>query len=353
MPQRPVAIYQIGQVSAPGISDLDFVIVFPNGTSIDWIQYQPKIFPEWIQQVMTHPPYCCTESLWPLLPAWFPVFNLSHLWGNTLPEPEVPEELTPGCSLGMLVDYLIVKIPRDLIWKAWERPLDVRILLCMLNSLKHTVQLAKQARLFIPKDNWPTLSEIDTLRTHWFDVDPLKRLEMLGELCTKACELAGELISQVDRTITQDLQEIKQRLEPENSDSNHPNIFRFIDNWNIKNTMNKAFKRYAYDGQIVWDSPLSFSQVLAIYANECPQFGKYLHAKGCHTELYWNGGVWNDGLRYHARAMSAYAKATSILGIPPQKYIALGYSEQAFLWKLAQPYAQLLLKPIRKILRKI
>lgn len=347
LPQRPIAIYQIGQVNALGISDLDFVVVFPDGKPIDWTQYQPQTFPDWTQQLMTHPPYCCTESAWLDLPAWFPTFNLRHLWGDALPEPKIPDELASGCALGMLVDYLIVKVPRDFIWIAWERPLRVRILLAMLHSLKYILKLAERAGLAIPESAGRTVSEVDALRGSWFALVPPKRLEILAQLCGRVCDIAREVISQVDGAIVQGMGRLNNNSVRESCVGSSPDFFTFKSPWIYTEAMQTAFEYYSHSesGWVTWTSPLSFLQILAIYADECPRFGKYLDAQGCHTKSQWDSGVWNDGLRYHARAMVAYSESAMRLGVPAQKYIALGYSPPPPIWRRpVQCYAVRVLK---------
>ena len=103
-----------------------------------------------------------------------------------------------------------------------------------------------------------------------------------------------------------------------------------------------------------WINPYSFAQVIEIYADECPRFGKYLRAQGCKTELLWSGGKWSEGLRYHARAMTSYREKTRKIGVPAQKYIALGYLPQPFLYRLTG-YVKRVAKGevgIRDVLRK-
>ena len=338
LPRRPIAIYQIGQVSAPGISDLDLVVVFSGEQPIDWSQYQPQAFPPWAQQLLTHPPYCCTERVWPDLAAWFPTFNLDHLWGEHLPEPKVPEAYVSGCSLGILVDYLITKVPRDFLWIAWERPLRLRILLALLHSLKHTVKLAVQAGFAIPERAQQSIAEVDFLRLSWFDTNSSNRLEALSHLCGEVCEIAGELISQVDEAIT-DLAGLKHSSPRGSCVGNHSDLFRFTAPWSYEESLRTAFEHYSQSGQFNWSSPLSFLQILAIYADQCPKFAWYLWAHTGYTKLRWDGGVWKDGLRYHARAMTAYGESATRLGVPAQKYVALRYSPQPSFWRSAHRYA--------------
>jgi hypothetical protein len=357
LPRRPSAIYQIGQVSAPGISDIDFVLVFPYGKPIDWTQYMPQAFPDWVQQLITHPPYFCTEDVWSDLPAWLPTFNLRHLWGDVLPEPQVPRKFLPGCALGILVDYLIVKVPRDFISIACERPIRVRILLAMLHSLKYTVKLAEQAGFTLTGSARQVISEVDALRASWFDLEPSKRLGMLVEVSSKVCNVVGVLISQVDRRLLQTMGELDDHHEVESITQDRSSLFRFVAPWSFIKAMEMAFEYSClYPSRIMWISPLSFSQVMAIYANEHPSFGRYLHANGYHSKLRWDGGIWNDGLRYHARAMMAYSQRIATLGVPAQKYIALGYSLPSLSWRSAQRYAMRILKrevSLRDAMRRI
>ncbi|MFC1856765.1 hypothetical protein ACFL9U_01920 [Thermodesulfobacteriota bacterium] len=341
MPQGPLSIYQTGQVAAPGISDLDFVLVFPDGKPMDWAQYQPQAFPQWVRELMTHPPYCCTESVWTDLSAWYPVFNLQHLWGDVLPEPFCPDKFIAGCALGMLIDYLIIKVPRDFIWIAWERPLRVRVLLAMLHSLKYTLKLAEQAGFDIREGDLQTVSSVDALRESWFGLVKLKRLKTLARLCEQVCDIAGELISRVDETI---LEGMKGCSENRNFTGVESNLFAFVSPWNYVQMMGKAFRHYAKSGKILWESPQSFLQVFAIYADACPKFARYLNSAGCRTHIKWDGGGWNEGLRYHAKAMLAYSESAIRIGVIPQKYVALGYRNPPPFWESARHHAVRFLK---------
>ena len=334
LPQAPISIYQIGEVGAPGISDLDFILVFPKGRPIDWSQFQPQTFPNWVQQLITHPPYCCTESAWLNLLGWYPVFNIRYLWGDILPEPKIPEELVAGCALGMLVDYLIVKVPRDFLWIAWERPLRVRTLLAMLHSFKHTLKLAEQAGFIIDKSSLETISKVDSLRALWFELDSSERLEKLARLCAEICDETGKLITKVDLRLSESIGKLRENSGQEEFAQFHTGLFNFTAPWTFKESIKLAYENYFQNSQLIWTNPLTFSQILAIYADECPQFTQYFCAQGYKPRLQWNGGPWNNGLRYHARSMMVYTKSAYSLGVLPQKYIALGYSLSPTPWKV-------------------
>lgn len=331
LPVSPIAIYQIGQVAAPGISDLDFVLVFSDGLSIDWSQFQPHTFPDWVQQLFSHPPYCCTESTWSDLPAWFPIFSLRHLWGTFLTEPKISDEYISGVALGMLVDYLIVKIPRDILWIAMERPIRLRVLLSMLHSLKYIIHLAEQAGIQIPENSGKAIADVDALRSNWLDLDFGIGMEKLAIMCKEVCFIAGEQIILLDDALSKSIG------LPDGVNfvcGNPSSLFWFKSPWLFSNALSIATGNEHKAWKTPWINPYSFSQVLEIYADECPRFGKYLRTQGCKTELWWSGDQWSKGLRYHARAMTFYREKASSIGIPVQKYIALGYLPEPFLYRL-------------------
>jgi hypothetical protein len=331
LPVPPIAIYQIGQVAAPGISDLDFVLVFNDGRSIDWSQFQPHSFPDWVQQLFIHPPYCCTESTWSDLPAWFPIFSLRHLWGSVLKEPRLSDEYLCGVALGMLVDYLIVKMPRDILLITKERPIRVRVLLGMLHSLKYIMNLAKQAGIGVPKSSSEVIVNVDTLRSNWHDLDFAIAMERLCILTKEACFIAGEQIDILDNVLS----EAMALPNGVNFVCGKPtSLFCFRSPWLFSNALEMA-SGYKHDtSETIWVNPYSFAQVLKIYADECPRFGKYLRTQGFKTEILWSGGKWGDGLRHHAQAMTSYREKTNKIGIPAQKYIAVGYLPLPVLYRL-------------------
>jgi len=331
LPVSPIAIYQIGQITVPGISDLDFVLVFSDGPSIDWSQFQPHCFPDWVQQLFSHPPYCCTEDTWPDLPAWFPIFNLRHLWGAFLTEPKISDVYMSGVALGMLVDYLIVKIPRDIFWIAMKRPLRLRILLGTLHSLKYIIQLAEQAGAQIPKNRRKVIAGVDSLRSNWHDLDFGIRMEKLAILSEEVCFIAGEQIALLDDMLSKSIG------LPDGVNfvcGNPSSLFWFKSPWLFSNALAITTGREHEVWETPWINPYSFTQVLEIYADECSRFGKYLRAQGCKTELWWSGDQWNKGLRYHARAMTSYREKAGEIGIPVQKYIAFGYLPESFYYRL-------------------
>lgn len=326
LPRAPLAIYQLGQVGAPGISDLDFIIVFPRGQMINWSDFRPEAFPHWVQELLLHPPYMCDDEAWTQLPAWYPIFDLRHLWGKRLAVPVPSKELQTGCALGMLVDYLMVKLPRAILYLSWKRPLRVKTLLCVLHSVKYTMRLAEQAGISIPSSATQVISEVNQLRGSWFDLLDDERMSIVVSLCTKVCQSVGDLFDRVEHALCR--QEKFGATVGELTDRNETNKYQFYFDsiWTMERSIQCANEQFTARRRFIWPLPESFAQVLAIYGDECPDLQKHLHSLGCFADVLWDAGGWNSGLRLHARAMVAYADSACLLGVPLNKYIAFGYS---------------------------
>ncbi len=320
--EPPMAIYQCGQIAAPGISDIDFIVVYEDGVNFDVAQFEPYRFPTWVQQLFRHSPYFCCISTWKELPAWFPIFNLQHLWGAVLPEPVLADIYKPGVALGMLVDYFIVKIPRDILWIAIERPVRLRTLLCMLHSIKYIVYLASMADTPVSQKANEVIDNVNSLRLDWFNLDATERMGQMAALGQEVCCLAGEQIALLDKNLLKTIGFYKQsNLTLGDSSS----LFFFRTPWSFSEEIGMAIAKISRTGELAWVSPYSFTQVLALYVDECPRLGRYLFSKCDRVDLFWNGGYWNDGLRYHARAMTTYRECMAKKKVPSQQYIALGY----------------------------
>lgn len=319
LPQKPVAIYQIGQVGTPGISDLDFILVYPDRVELDWKKYQPNNFPKWIQELITHTPYVCTESLWEDLPYWYPIFSLEYLWGRELTKPVIPSEYIKGVSFGMLVDFLLVKIPIDFLLIAWSKPTRLRDLLCLMHSLKYTYALAEMAELPVSDNYKEVLLNLNKLRDRWFKMG-IKSFLMLEKLTGEIVDLAGVLIKKVDELLKGG--EYPLDINSEKSDNS---IFNFNKHWEFEKAIQFSYKEMWLSGFPYWQHPGSFKKVLSFYAFVSPKLRTFLRNEGCKFNLAWGGGKWKEGLKLHALAIVKYAEKTALLGVPPQKYIALGY----------------------------
>lgn len=313
---KPLAIYQIGEISTPGISDLDFILVFPNNGQLNWADYEPNSFPDWVRRTLTHEPYCCTLDAWSKVDGWFPAFDYRHIRGEHLDVSRDP--MSAGLALGFLVDYAIVKNPVDFLRFSGASPVSVRNLLLLLNSAKYTVKLAEQAGVELPENAHRVVDDIAELRNQWFRRDLNSNLELFSGAYAGITTLCGEVIQSCGRLLGKG---------PNSPDKDKVAItdgwwhFEFVEDWSLEAASEVSLRAFRDPhGRPVWQVPWSFLAVLNIYADECPAFRKYFQLPTVKTN--WDSAQWDAGLRYHARAMLSYAVSSTRLRVPIQKYIS-------------------------------
>ena len=183
-----VAIYRVGGVSAPGISDLDRVAV------VDTPGPVPDIWPELTKETRAlamHPPFLVE-------PAVFASHRLiSHL---------EPMELASGAEIELEerpdADYverllgaesMLLNLVRLLKYRATGR-VKVRAVLCQLHTVRHGLSLAALDRAEATAA-WSLSDDVASLRGAWFGLAPQQREQKLRRLVLEA---APALIDALD-----------------------------------------------------------------------------------------------------------------------------------------------------------
>lgn len=127
------AVYEIGSVSAPGISDLDLVACFPDGADLRR-SFAPVETLLRTSSAFLHAPWALRERHLPLLPALFAVRQMRELGGGPpLDFPQDPAQRflwnTEACA-----SVLAALVAR--------RRLTTRSAACLLNGVRYNVELA-------------------------------------------------------------------------------------------------------------------------------------------------------------------------------------------------------------------
>jgi len=316
---KPASIYQIGQIGAPGISDLDFILVFEDASPVDLKHFLPERFPAWIQDLFTHSPFFTTLKSWPNLHGWHPTFNITHLWGRELPLPTILPEHEKGLALGMLIDYLTIKIPADLLTYGLQRPLRLRTLLCLLNSVKYIFYLSEKSGIPACSDAGKFSDDIQNLRSHWHDHDNAENLEILLRLWDQTIHLSLEQIDLVDNFL------IKEFPDLSTTNQGSPDsMFWFYSPEEDESRLELAIQNQKSHGIIPWPSPPSFLCVFSHYAEVEPILFRYFSKQGLKLSKSFPETAWSAGLRFHAHAMVINRLECKKMNLPSLKYVSLG-----------------------------
>jgi hypothetical protein len=164
-----VGVARFGNVSAPGISDLDLVVltepVLPPGAgSLLSVEGLPEVD----REVMLHDPMVVPEDGIGHVFDHLDLPQLTPVWGR-IPASPLPAESTERWrKLSVLLEWL-PSYHSYFANLALQRRIDVRWLLPVLHSIRYTTTLA--ADLLDVRCPWGSfLDEVEQLRLEWFDL---------------------------------------------------------------------------------------------------------------------------------------------------------------------------------------
>jgi hypothetical protein len=184
------AIYQIGGISTPGISDIDLVVVFRD----DLTSFRPSIRLldcELDRYLFMHGLFGMPVRVFRQRSLLIPMNQPTLLHGESIP---VDAETGRGemliASSMYAVEYVIVRL-FDLARQFRAQSLRVRSLLCALNALQYDFQILAS---FLTDDSWQEFHQkLVQVRSHWFEDEAVSLASFFG-LCRWMPRLALQLL---------------------------------------------------------------------------------------------------------------------------------------------------------------
>ena len=195
------SIYQVGTTEVTGISDIDLFVIFKDNSHKFLSRYSIKNLSPDAQYLFSHEPWCMDEATFHNLPYWFPYFDLINIYGETL-TPDRDENLSREISVILLTQYILTKVPIDfLIYSVLQKKFYEKIMLCMINSLRHSLTLGSTILGGVPT-RWETfIEEYGNFRKKWFQENSVQREHRLKSYVVEGLLLSLELIKKLSEYI--------------------------------------------------------------------------------------------------------------------------------------------------------
>jgi hypothetical protein len=194
------AVYQLGNIKVPGISDIDLIVVVDDriqaGTNF-WELLRSVTGPHG-PYVFSHPSYVISRDIFPQLPLLFYADNLRHLWGEKLAFVSVPPEQEAFYAYMIAVESAIVQTFPFLRSLTTGTATNLRSLLCHLNAVRHNFSTIARWVDCRDRRRWTNyLEAIDRLRTGWFALDEQHRFAQTGALTREGYAILLEIVDEL------------------------------------------------------------------------------------------------------------------------------------------------------------
>lgn len=177
-------VYQMGNISIPGISDLDILVVIKSDYTIPYFDVS-KFLNDREQYTLMHSVFIVNETFWHYRHFFYIYDNLKLLGGNELtdltvdPSPEFRKLLHKRFAI-----QHILKVYVSICAQLSVYSLKVRPLLCELHALRYD---QKALAIWLTPSINDTFQEycqrIAALRNHWFSSTEAQVQKQLFEIC--------------------------------------------------------------------------------------------------------------------------------------------------------------------------
>jgi hypothetical protein len=196
------AVYQLGNIRVPGISDIDVIVVVDNDIPVGtdfWSLLSASTGPDG-PYIFSHPSYVIGIEEFPDLPALFYADNLRHRWGETIEFRKVDDQQQRFYDYKIALESAIVQSFVFMRSLHNRTATNLRSLVCNLNAIRHNFTTLGRWADQSDRPHWSDyVARIDKLRSGWFQTDRKERIAEVKALMGLASELLAEIIDELYR----------------------------------------------------------------------------------------------------------------------------------------------------------
>lgn len=171
------AIYEIGSINNPGISDLDLILVLRDKGVLESSDYE---FLNKLQNsIFIHSPFVISDSLFSYINYIFYASNMHKLAGKTYKFLQPTSNSQHNQLAWLICAEAAVGRLGDIVYQITLREqVSLRKLLLKLNSIKHNINLLRKVDENGDRNEWKEfIKQISELRKTWFLLQKEKQIE--------------------------------------------------------------------------------------------------------------------------------------------------------------------------------
>jgi hypothetical protein len=261
------AVYQIGDIKAPGISDIDLIVVVSRDLDkVERKYLSINLLSKKERYLFLHDPIVIKEREMNDLHYLLPVFKLRWRKGKKINISVPIKEIKSELCLIHLLDIIILYYPRECIsLLVGRKEIGQREALCRLNLLTYNMQLVSRMTNKEKKGNkfGHFVKRIQNLRRNWFNLNVSEREEKLKRVIKVANVLVYDLIETLQAHLKKEgIVAIKHIKMEEYSlfTNNHTIIFKR--DWDKEKAWKEAINIYKETGMICSILPIEYACVM-------------------------------------------------------------------------------------------
>jgi hypothetical protein len=197
-----LSILRFGNMSANGLSDLDFLVVFdPDYHHKFGTVYGLQPFSSTTRYILFHPQLSAPLQVAKKVHRVFPVRSMETVWGKGIIFETFDKDTQRKVYLNHLLDMMILAFPREYLKLIVTRELRLRYAISQLNLFQYFASLLKLV-LEVSESNWQTLADdIACYRANFFQTPTQTNIELIKSLLCRAFEFTYEMVFALNQMV--------------------------------------------------------------------------------------------------------------------------------------------------------
>lgn len=275
-------IIQQGDISVPGISDIDLILVLNNSSKSDGVDSLLKSWNEFSEQtkyLCYHQPFMIHEEHLKLLTDLWPISNCKNIrTGEDIPELNVSSKhhLFALMEIMIFTDFI-----EDMFEPLLKKTIDVRNVLVRLYSLTHSI--TKLEELDVKNDEWEDFrKKVETTRMNWFSNSIEEQNRIIYPILGLSIPVLLGVISELRKLVKNYLSYDQKMNDSQIFGVLNKKLF-FVTNWSPSKcleTMDEVFKE---TGEFAMILPFEFLAIIALYQKNSEMFSRSLSERVIHN----------------------------------------------------------------------
>ena len=271
-----LSIYNWGNPSVPGISDIDIVLVFKANTGghLPILKRSFYFLDGNTRYLVAHPFMFIDEKSFEDIRYIYPDANLELLHGKKIKIKNLSSDEKYYAGIALLNDIIIRHYPRDFIVQSISRKINARDTLLRLNSLKYTVKVLENIKGNKNNEHNRFVSEVEKLRKNWLKHEDFDSLILLNK---EAVKISMDIIEDFKIFLTEN--KINKIISSGGNSLRYnglKNKTLFIYGWNRKKSLDEMAKAAKSKKKFYSVLPIELSAQLIEYSKYDGVISKYI-----------------------------------------------------------------------------
>jgi len=189
------AIYKIGGMSDPGISDLDLILVLREN---QFLEHRDHEFLDMVDDyIFAHQPFVIPETLFPDIHYSFYPSNLRSLAGEGYTFTRLASNTEQSQLAWLICAEAAVGRLSDIVYQlTCKSSISIRRMLLKLNSIKHNINLLQNVdETIVDSESYGFVDRITELRTSWFLLHKEEQIKRTREIMSRGIAVLLNIIN--------------------------------------------------------------------------------------------------------------------------------------------------------------